>query len=50
MWDAAYLLITLLFFAAMVWYVRGCERLGAGGAERGARDADKVAVRRNGGM
>lgn len=30
MWDAAYLLITLVFFAAMLWYVRGCDRLGGG--------------------
>ena len=27
MWDIAYVLITLLFFAAMLWYVQGCQRL-----------------------
>ncbi len=25
MWDVAYVLITLLFFAAMLWYVQGCK-------------------------
>ena len=28
MWDVLYVLITLVFFAAMLWYVSGCERLG----------------------
>ena len=49
MWDVAYLLITLLFFAAMLWYVQGCEALG------GKSDADEAdnkrgaSGRRNGG-
>lgn len=29
MWDALYVLITILFFAAMLWYVLGCHRLGS---------------------
>ena len=28
MWDVAYLVVTVLFFAAMLWYVQGCEHLG----------------------
>jgi hypothetical protein len=28
MWDALYVLITLAFFAAMLWYVAGCKWLG----------------------
>ena len=50
MWDVAYLLITLLFFAAMLWYVQGCEHLGGKtgpdepGDKRGASGG-----RRNGG-
>ena len=40
MWDVAYLLITILFFAAMLWFVQGCECLGGGSAhddESGSR-------------
>ena len=29
MWDAVYVVITILFFAAMLWYVAGCKSLGA---------------------
>lgn len=32
MWDVAYLLITIIFFAAMLWFVRACESLGRGSA------------------
>lgn len=28
MWDVIYLAITVVFFAAMLWYVGGCQRLG----------------------
>lgn len=30
--DVVYILVTALFFALMVAYVRGCERLGRDGA------------------
>jgi hypothetical protein len=33
MWDAIYLVGTLVFFALMLAYVRGCERLGRGAAD-----------------
>jgi len=33
MTDLLYLLGTILFFAAMLAYVRGCERLGRGGTD-----------------
>jgi hypothetical protein len=33
MWDIVYVLITLLFFAAMLWYVVDCKWLG-GSAEK----------------
>ena len=50
MWDVAYLLITLLFFAAMLWYVQGCESLGG---KAGPDDAEEKrgasSRRRNGG-
>jgi hypothetical protein len=50
MWDVAYLLVTLLFFAAMLWYVQGCEALGG---KAGADDAEEKrgasSRRRNGG-
>lgn len=28
MWDILYIALTIVFFAAMLAYVRGCERLG----------------------
>lgn len=28
MWDLLYIALTIVFFALMVAYVRGCERLG----------------------
>jgi hypothetical protein len=31
--DLLYLLGTVVFFAAMLAYVRGCERLGRGGSD-----------------
>jgi hypothetical protein len=27
--DVLYVLVTIAFFALMIWYVRGCEHLGA---------------------
>lgn len=40
MLDLAYTLITVAFFALMLWYVRSCARLGRsavdGGEERNA--------------
>jgi len=47
MWDIAYVLITLLFFAAMLWYVSGCERLGAN-ASRRSQDDQPASGWRNG--
>jgi hypothetical protein len=38
MWDLIYLLITVLFFAAMLWYVAGCERLGGRAPQKGNSD------------
>jgi hypothetical protein len=35
--DLAYVLGTLAFFALMLAYVRGCERLGRGSAVESAR-------------
>jgi hypothetical protein len=32
MLDAVYILVTLAFFALMLAYVRGCEKLGEDGA------------------
>ena len=37
MWDLLYIAVTIVFFALMLAYVRGCERLGqdaAGEEER----------------
>ena len=39
--DAAYVLITLLFFAAMIWYVGGCKRLGDGVTGHALNDAGR---------
>lgn len=33
--DLAYLLLTVVFFALMIAYVRGCEALGRGAATDG---------------
>ena len=33
MWDAVYLLGTAAFFALVLGYVRGCERLGRSAAD-----------------
>lgn len=50
MWDVTYLLITILFFAAMLWYVQGCEALGGGSArDEAAEGRGKSNGRRNGG-
>ena len=32
MLDLVYMLITVAFFALMLWYVRGCAQLGKSGA------------------
>ena len=50
MWDVAYLLITLLFFATMLWYVQGCEHLGGKADSSEADDKrGRSGGRRNGG-
>jgi hypothetical protein len=49
MWDVAYVLITLLFFAAMLWYVAGCERLGGSKESDQTEDRTPSNSRRNGG-
>ena len=41
MWDVAYVLITLLFFAAMLWYVSGCERLGGASSKDAEADTSR---------
>ena len=46
MWDVPYVLITLVFFAAMLWYVSGCERLGGTSA---SNRADETPAARRGG-
>jgi hypothetical protein len=30
MWDALYVILTVVFFALMLWYVVACARLGRG--------------------
>ncbi len=47
MWDIAYLLITVVFFAAMLWYVHGCARLG--GTAPGNNDDQPTGGWRSGG-
>lgn len=47
MWDVAYVLITMFFFAAMLWYVGGCERLGTHTSTE-SRDDQPVGGWRNG--
>lgn len=50
MWDVAYVLITLVFFAAMLWYVQGCEALGYTSDENELTESrGKSNGRRNGG-
>jgi hypothetical protein len=39
--DLAYVLGTLAFFALMLAYVRGCERLGRGAAARPTHPEDR---------
>jgi hypothetical protein len=48
MWDAVYVVIAVLFFAVMLWYVAGCERLR--GTADSRTDVDPATgQRRNGG-
>jgi hypothetical protein len=49
MWDVVYVLITFLFFAAMLWYVAGCERLGGSKGPDQSENRAPSNVRRNGG-
>jgi hypothetical protein len=37
MLDLIYPLVTVAFFALMLWYVRACERLGGGAIDRTER-------------
>ena len=37
MLDLVYLLATLVFFGAMLFYVRGCDRLGHRGSGKGSQ-------------
>lgn len=41
--DLAYVLGTVAFFALMLAYVRGCERLGRAAAADGARVEEPIA-------
>lgn len=49
MWDVVYVLITLLFFAAMLWYVAGCQRLGGSSESEQPNGRTPPNDRRNGG-
>lgn len=49
MWDLIYLMIALAFFAAMLWYVRACERLGGESSRRPDADGQPAGGWRNGG-
>ena len=40
--DLAYVLGTLAFFALMLLYVRGCARLGRGGATESTAGAERA--------
>jgi hypothetical protein len=49
MWDIAYTMIALVFFAAMLWYVRACERLGGEATTRHNADDQPAGGWRTGG-